>query len=64
MNMKRKDFLYSAALAAGTIPMVGHAGTVPGGHRNMCGHGAPALQKIRVGIIGLEAAVKARSSGW
>ena len=53
MTMKRKDFLYSAALTAGAIPLVGNAGMFPGGRQNMCGYGAPQLEKIRVGIIGL-----------
>ena len=53
MNMKRDNFLLSATLAAGAIPMAGTAGLFGGSRRNMCGYGAPALDKIRIGIIGL-----------
>lgn len=52
--MKRKDFLVNTTLAAGAIPMLGQAGGVLGSSRqNMCGYGAPKLNRIRVGIIGL-----------
>jgi len=54
MTMKRKDFLAATALAAGTVPMIGNAALFGGKQtQNMCGHGAPAMSKIRMGIIGL-----------
>jgi predicted dehydrogenase len=53
MGMKRKDFLLSSTLAAGVIPMIGSAGASKMPQKNMCGYGAPKLDKIRVGIIGL-----------
>ena len=55
MNMKRNDFLLGATVAAGAVPVVGQAGWfgLGGPKRNMCGYGAPQLDKVRVGIIGL-----------
>ena len=50
MNVNRQEFITATALAAGAIPMVGMAAR---GRRNMCGYGAPSMEKIKVGIIGL-----------
>jgi predicted dehydrogenase len=53
MKMKRNEFLYSAALTAGMVPLAGSAVPIPGERRNMCGHGAAPVERIRIGIIGL-----------
>jgi predicted dehydrogenase len=53
MKMKRRDFLFSSLLATGALPVAGTAAWSDKSLRNMCGHAAPGLDRIRVGIIGL-----------
>ena len=53
MKMDRKQFLWTSALAAGAVPMVGNAGLFHRHRQNMCGFSAPPIDKIRIGIIGL-----------
>lgn len=53
MSMNRGDFLWTAALAAGAVPMAGNAGWLGRNRQNMCGFAAPPIEKVRVGIIGL-----------
>jgi predicted dehydrogenase len=45
--------MLSSAVAAMAVPLAAEAGLFGGRRRNMCGHGAPKLDRIRVGIIGL-----------
>jgi predicted dehydrogenase len=53
MKINRTDFLISSAMAAAAIPAAANAGLFTRQRRNMCGCGAPPLDRIRVGIIGL-----------
>lgn len=50
MKVNRKEFLVTTAAAVTVAPVMGQ---VVSERRNMCGHAAPPMNKVRVGIIGL-----------